>query len=141
MIGRTSMGAGKEEQEKTVSITTNGTVEIVPDTNKTLSKVTANVNVLPTASGINSNRVGANTSSNNYNITISSVVDQLIHVVALRINSTNPFTISATGASLIKHQPLITNNSSFCSSWFIATSTSVTISVYNATAGFEVSIN
>lgn len=47
MIGRTNMGAGKEEQEKTVSITTNGTVEIVPDTNKTLSKVTANVDVSP----------------------------------------------------------------------------------------------
>lgn len=35
----------KEEQEKTVSITENGTTEILPDENKTLSKVTVNVDV------------------------------------------------------------------------------------------------
>ena len=38
-------GGAKEEQEKTVEITSNGTVEVVPDEGKTLSKVTANVNV------------------------------------------------------------------------------------------------
>lgn len=41
-------GGGKEEQEKTVEITANGTVEVVPDEGKTLSKVTANVNVAST---------------------------------------------------------------------------------------------
>lgn len=41
-------GGAKEEQEKTVDITANGTVEVVPDEGKTLSKVTANVNVAST---------------------------------------------------------------------------------------------
>lgn len=41
-------GGTKEEQEKTVDITANGTVEVVPDEGKTLSKVTANVNVAST---------------------------------------------------------------------------------------------
>lgn len=41
-------GEAKEEQEKTVDITANGTVEVVPDEGKTLSKVTANVNVAST---------------------------------------------------------------------------------------------
>lgn len=35
----------KEEQEKTVDITENGTTEIIPDENKVLSKVTVNVGV------------------------------------------------------------------------------------------------
>ena len=35
----------KEEQEKTITITENGTVEILPDTNKALSKVTVVTNV------------------------------------------------------------------------------------------------
>lgn len=35
----------KEEQEKTVDITENGTIEVIPDTGKTFSKVTVNVNV------------------------------------------------------------------------------------------------
>ena len=35
----------KEEQEKTITITENGTTEILPDTNKTLSKVTVVTNV------------------------------------------------------------------------------------------------
>lgn len=38
-------GSAKEEQEKTVTITANGTVEITPDAGKTLSKATAVVNV------------------------------------------------------------------------------------------------
>lgn len=42
--------SAKEEQEKTVTITANGTVEITPDTGKTLSKATAVVNV-PTSGG------------------------------------------------------------------------------------------
>lgn len=43
-------GSAKEEQEKTVTITANGTVEITPDAGKTLSKATAVVNV-PTSGG------------------------------------------------------------------------------------------
>ncbi len=43
-------GSAKEEQEKTVTITANGTVEITPDAGKTLSKATAIVNV-PTSGG------------------------------------------------------------------------------------------
>lgn len=43
-------GSAKEEQEKTVTITANGTVEIAPDAGKTLSKATAIVNV-PTSGG------------------------------------------------------------------------------------------
>ena len=38
-------GSGKTEQEKTVSITQNGTTEVLPDEGKTLSKVTVNTNV------------------------------------------------------------------------------------------------
>lgn len=44
-------GEAKEEQEKTVDITENGTVEIVPDEGKVMSKVTANVTVNPTDIG------------------------------------------------------------------------------------------
>jgi hypothetical protein len=42
-----SMGGGssKEEQEKTVDITENSTIEVLPDEGKTLSKVTVNVDV------------------------------------------------------------------------------------------------
>ena len=40
-------GSGKVEQEKTVNITANGTTNVLPDANKTLSKVTVNVNVAP----------------------------------------------------------------------------------------------
>jgi len=43
-------GTSKPEQEKTVTITANGTVEITPDAGKTLSKATAVVNV-PTSGG------------------------------------------------------------------------------------------
>ena len=43
-------GSAKEEQEKTVTITANGTVEITPDAGKTLSKATAVINV-PTSGG------------------------------------------------------------------------------------------
>ena len=38
-------GSGKEEQEKTVTITENGTTEVTPDEGKTLSKVTVETNV------------------------------------------------------------------------------------------------
>lgn len=44
--GKVSGGGATPTQEKTVSITENGTVEVVPDAGYTLSKVTANVNVL-----------------------------------------------------------------------------------------------
>lgn len=37
--------SGKEEQEKSLDITENGTFEILPDENKVLSKVTANVSI------------------------------------------------------------------------------------------------
>lgn len=47
---------GKEEQEKTVDIIENGTTEVTPDENKTLSKVTVNVNV-PTAGGVDNSEV------------------------------------------------------------------------------------
>ena len=43
--GKAAGGTGKPEQEKTVEITENGTVEIVPDEGYALSKVTANTNV------------------------------------------------------------------------------------------------
>lgn len=39
-------GSGKTEQEKSVTITTNGTTEVLPDENKTLSKVTVNTSVV-----------------------------------------------------------------------------------------------
>lgn len=39
------MQSGKEEQEKTVNITENGTTEVLPDEDKVLSKVTVNVEV------------------------------------------------------------------------------------------------
>lgn len=41
----------KEEQTKTLDVSENGTIEIVPDEGKTLSKVTANVAVNPTDIG------------------------------------------------------------------------------------------
>lgn len=41
--GKASGGPIKEEQEKTIDITENGTTEIFPDEGKTLSKVTVNV--------------------------------------------------------------------------------------------------
>ena len=44
-------GSAKEEQEKTVTITANGTLEITPDSGKTLSKVTAVVNVPQSGGG------------------------------------------------------------------------------------------
>lgn len=43
--GKATGGEGKPEQEKTVEITENGTVEIVPDEGYALSKVTVNVEV------------------------------------------------------------------------------------------------
>lgn len=42
---KASGGLTKEEQEKTVDITENGTTEVLPDEGKALSKVTVNVNV------------------------------------------------------------------------------------------------
>ncbi len=42
-------GSGKTEQEKSVNITSNGTTEVLPDENKTLSKVTVNTNVVATS--------------------------------------------------------------------------------------------
>lgn len=45
LIGKASGGTGKPEQEKTVDITENGTVEVIPDDGYVLSKVTAVVNV------------------------------------------------------------------------------------------------
>lgn len=49
-LGRASGGVvevdnAKEEQEKTINITENGTTEVLPDENKVLSKVTINVDV------------------------------------------------------------------------------------------------
>lgn len=43
--GKAAGGSGLPAQEKTVEITENGAVEVVPDEGYTLSKVTANVNV------------------------------------------------------------------------------------------------
>lgn len=40
-----SISTSKEEQEKTVTITENGTVEVIPDSGKALSKVTVTANV------------------------------------------------------------------------------------------------
>ena len=39
------VASAKEEQEKTIDITENGTTEVVPDDGKVLSKVTVNVDV------------------------------------------------------------------------------------------------
>lgn len=50
IVGTMESVSAKEEQEKTVTITANGTVEITPDAGKTLSKATAVVNV-PTSGG------------------------------------------------------------------------------------------
>lgn len=43
--GKAEAVPAKEEQEKTIEITENGTTEVLPDENKTLSKVTVEVNV------------------------------------------------------------------------------------------------
>ena len=40
-----SISTAKEEQEKSVAITENGTTEVLPDDGKALSKVTVTVNV------------------------------------------------------------------------------------------------
>lgn len=45
LIGQVSKLRDKEEQEKTIDITENGTTEVIPDGGKTLSKVTVNVAV------------------------------------------------------------------------------------------------
>jgi hypothetical protein len=45
LIGQVSKLRDKEEQEKTIDVTENGTTEVIPDGGKTLSKVTVNVNV------------------------------------------------------------------------------------------------
>lgn len=50
IIGTMEAGSSKEEQEKSISITANGTYTIEPDAGKTLSKATAIVNV-PTSGG------------------------------------------------------------------------------------------
>lgn len=50
ITGTMEVGSSKEEQEKSISITANGTYTIEPDTGKTLSKVTTIVNV-PTSGG------------------------------------------------------------------------------------------
>lgn len=50
IVGTMEASSAKEEQEKTITITANGTVEITPDAGKTLSKATAIVNV-PTSGG------------------------------------------------------------------------------------------
>lgn len=50
IVGTMEASSAKEEQEKTVTVTANGTVEITPDAGKTLSKATAIVNV-PTSGG------------------------------------------------------------------------------------------
>lgn len=51
LISGDSGGSSKVEQQKSVNITSNGTTEVLPDTGKTLSKVTINTNVA--ASGDN----------------------------------------------------------------------------------------
>lgn len=50
IVGMMEAGSSKEEQEKSISITANGTYTIKPDVGKTLSKATAIVNV-PTSGG------------------------------------------------------------------------------------------
>lgn len=45
LAGKVVIGAGKPEQEKTVEITENGTVEVVPDAGYTLAKVMVTANV------------------------------------------------------------------------------------------------
>lgn len=44
-------GSSKEEQEKSITITKNGTTEVIPDEGKTLSKVTIETNVATGGSG------------------------------------------------------------------------------------------
>ena len=45
-VGNIETGGGaKEEQEKTIEITANGTTEVVADEGKSMSKVTVNTNV------------------------------------------------------------------------------------------------
>jgi hypothetical protein len=53
-----STEAAKEEQEKAVTITENGTTEVTPDSGKTLSKVTVNVNVESGGAGDNEVLIG-----------------------------------------------------------------------------------
>lgn len=48
--GKAEGGTSKQEQEKTIEITENGTTEVLPDEGKTLSKVTVEVDV-PTVGG------------------------------------------------------------------------------------------
>ena len=40
-----SLSSGKEEQEKSIEIIKNGSIEVVPESNKVLSKITVNTNV------------------------------------------------------------------------------------------------
>ncbi len=70
----------KEKQEKTVEITANGTVEVVPDEGKTLSKVTANVAVNPTDVGkpyIDTSKMTSFADFFRYNTSLVSEVDKL----------------------------------------------------------------
>lgn len=57
--GKAAGGSGLPTQEKTVEITENGTVEVVPDEGYTLSKVTANVNVEASGGGNGEEEVAA----------------------------------------------------------------------------------
>ena len=129
MIGKTNGGSlGKDEQEKSVTITTNNsTTTITPDNNKVLSKVTVNVNV-PASSYVSNLHFVQGTG--NVSQTFNVQVNQLIHIVSARFNDTRAPTISVSGAIQVYHNVGTWNNQSgWIDDWWQSIQNSVAVSV------------
>ena len=87
----------KEEQEKIVDIIENGTVEILPDGNKALSKVTIKSNV-PDTSGIIEDVIDESGVLDSTEGTVTEKVEQLID----KANELDVFMCVTSGSSLFK---------------------------------------